>query len=159
MSDVDPKIVELLKRYSDQGLTFYQAKQELTRQGYQEEAIELASDQYQYGDKPKAPDPATAIFAKDPKDTELVAQAILKDYKKEREEQAIVDGIAGQASPDLQSDIKYQNNYLYDIGMSWWTWLIIEFAITGVLFWLKLPLFFYSIIIIPIIIVLAIKRA
>lgn len=152
-------IIEQLKQFSNEGLSFEAAKEKLTGQGYSEEAIELATDSYQYGSKPKAPDPATAAFAKDPKDTELVAQIILKDAKKEREEQAIVDGVAGQSSPDLQSDLKYQNNFLYDIGMSWWTWLIIELVVTGVIIYFKLPRFLYSVVILIVIIVLAIKRA
>jgi len=159
MPETDLKIVELMKQYADQGLTFYQAKQELIKQGYQEEAIDQANDEYQYGSKPKPLDPATAIFAKDPKDTELVAKSILKDQKVEREDQAIADGLAGQYSVDLQSDIKYQNNFLFDIGMSWWTWIIIEIIISGVIVWFKLPQFLYGIVVIILIIVLAIKRS
>ncbi len=159
MPETDPKIVESLKLYASQGLTFYQAKQELLKQGYQDEAIEMAADDYQYGSKPKPPDPATAAFEKDPKDTELVAQTILKDDKKEREEQAIVDGVAGQESPDIQSDLKYQNNFLFDIGMSWWTWLVIELLVAGVIFWLRLPLICYGVIMLILVVVLAIKSA
>ncbi|HTB48480.1 MAG TPA: hypothetical protein VK712_00160 [Verrucomicrobiae bacterium] len=159
MQEADPKIVEMLKQYADQGLTFYQAKEALLKQGYQDAAIEQAADQYQYGSKPKPPDPATAAFAKDPQDAERVAQTILKDDKKEREEVAIVDGVAGQYAPDLQSDVKYQNKFLSDIGMSWWTWLIIEGAITAIIIYFKLPQYLFGIVALILVIVLAVKRA
>ena len=158
-SETDPKIIELLKQYTNQDISYYQAKQNLIKLGYKEEDIESAGDNYEYGTKPVPLDPTTALFAKDPEDTTAVAQDILKEQKKDREEQAIADGLAGQRSPDLQSDLKFQNNYLQDIGMSWWLWIAIEFVIVGLLYWLKLPTLLYSIIILPIIIVLAIKRA
>ena len=159
MQEADTKIIEQLKQYADQGLPFYQAKDALLKQGYQDEAIEQAADQYQYGSQPKPPDAATAAFAKDPKDTELVAQTILKDDKKERREVAVADGVAGGHSIDLQSDIKYQNKFLYDIGMSWWTWLLIEGAITGIIIYFNLPQYLFGIVAIILVIVLAVKRA
>jgi hypothetical protein len=158
-SEIDQQIVDLLKTYSNQKFTFYQAKEKLIRAGYKEEDIKRTADIYQYGAIPKPADPAIADYEKDPQDTEKVAQEILEDQKKERERQAIADGLAEQLSPDLQSDIKYQNNYLYDIGMSWWTWLAIELVTAGIIYWFHLPQACYSVIVVTLVIVFARKRA
>jgi len=158
-TESDSEIVERLKQASNQGLSFFQAKQALLQQGYKDEYIEAAADNYQYGSRPAAPDPATAAFAKDPQDTEKVGKDIMKEGKKKREEQAIVDGIAGEYSTDIQSDVKYQNNFLHDIGMSWWTWTVINIILIGVIFWFNLPFYAYSIVVLILIIVFSIKRA
>lgn len=157
--EVDQTIVAKLKTCASQGLTFYQAKQQLAQDGYSEEAIQLAADNYAYGSVPPPADPATAVFATDSADTEKVGADMLKDAKAIREEEAISDGLAGEAGPDIQTSVKYQNNYLHDIGMSWWTWLFINAVIVGVIVFFHLPHILASVVVIILIIVFAVKRA
>lgn len=157
--EVDQTIVNALKQYSSQGVTFFQAKQALLKQGYKDEDIELASGSYDYGSPQSQPDPLTQDFKKDPQDTEKVAQDLLKNDKQQREEQAVVNGIAGQHSVDLQSDLKYQNNFLSAIGMSWWTWIVIEIVVSAAIYFFKLPKYSYGITALILVVALAIKRA
>jgi len=156
--EADSEIIERLKQASNQGLSFFQAKQALLQQGYKDEEIETAADSYEYGTKPATTDPVTAAFAKDPQDTEKIGQDILRDDKKQREEQALADGIAGEHSIDIQSDLKYQNKFLHDIGMSWWTWIVINIVLSGAIFWFRLPFYAYSIVGIIFVIIFSIKR-
>jgi hypothetical protein len=154
-------IVSKLKEFSKQGLTFYQAKEKLLTEGYQKSDIDVATDGYQYGsdDTPSPPNPVTLAFEKDPEGAKKVAESIIKDDKKRLRTEALAEGLAGELGPDIQSRLTYESNFLYDIGMSWWLWLLIELVLGCLVLFLRLPLYSYGIIMIVFVVYMAIKRA
>ena len=78
---VNQKIIQKLKQSADAGLTYYQAKQNLLDNGYNDKDIELASYEYQYGHKPAKHEPSPMELALE-KHTEIadkIANAIIKE--------------------------------------------------------------------------------
>jgi hypothetical protein len=168
--DTNDQIVEQLKQHSSTGLSFEAAKEKLIAQGYTEEAINLATDDYQYGLKQVSdvPDKVTQYFDQHPdqavKDGEKLLAAKQQEDAKDARMQAGLDLMAEDTAPDVQSHVSYQYKFAQDVGVSYWLLIILGIAINGAAFglvsWLGISNWFYAVngILTLVLLVLLIKR-
>src|ERR1039458_3947601 len=110
-TDTNNQIIEQLKSYSASGLSFEAAKEKLASQGYTEEAINLATDDYQYGSKQVSdiPSKVTEYYDQHPdqalEDGSKLLQAKEKEDASDARMQAGLDLMAEDTAPDLQSEV------------------------------------------------------
>jgi hypothetical protein len=140
-----PKIVELLKGYGDQGLSFERAKEELFDLGYTSEEIDDAADNYTYGFKP-TPDillKNEEYFNTHPqqaaKDGYQVAKAVRQEVVTDERIQAEADIAGAVMAPrvdnyDIQGSIEYGQRFAQDVGVSYWILTALFFLVNVVAF-------------------------
>ena len=154
-SDTNNQIVEQLKQYSASGLSFEVAKEKLASQGYTEEAINFATDDYQYGSKQVSdiPSKVTEYFDQHPdqavEDGSKLLQAKAKEDASDDRMQAGLDLMAEDTAPDLQSEVAYQYKFSHDVGISYWLLfilgVIVNIAAYGLVVWLQISNWFYAV--------------
>lgn len=140
MTDNDPNqaaIVAQLKQYQQAGLKFEVAKEKLVSQGFSETDIDQAADSFAYDAPLKSdiPGSVTQYFKQHPDQAVADGTSLLKAKQKEDAQderlQATADVIGGEAAPDLQSEIKYDNNFAHDVGLPYWLLVVLLLAVNG----------------------------
>ena len=154
-TNTNNQIIEQLKQYSAGGLSFEAAKEKLVSQGYTESAINLATDDYQYGSKQVSdiPNKVTEYFDQHPdqalEDGSKLLQAKEKEDASDARMQAGLDLMAEDTAPDLQSEVSYQYKFAHDVSTPYWLLfilgLIINVAAYVLVTWLKINNWFYAV--------------
>ena len=124
------KIINQLKGYSVDGLKFEEAKQKLLAEGYTEDDIGIALDEYQYGAQPEAsdiPKKVTEYYDAHPRQAVLDGTALLKAKRKEalaeKRNKAILNIAAAKAAGQFGvmgtgSQVEYESKISWDLGVS-----------------------------------------
>jgi len=169
------RVVSLLKQYSNGGLSFEEAKEKLISQGYTEAAINIATDDYQYGSKQISdiPNKVTDYFQTHPGEGVVDGTNLLKAQHKEdladQRNQAILDAAAASAAGklgvgNLDAQVEYESKFSFDVGISFWLLIVIGIGVNVIAYFivtkLRISQWFYTVnsALSLIVVVLLIKR-
>lgn len=158
MTSTEAEIIEKLKGFANQGLSYYQAKENLINQGYAEKDIKLVSYDYTYGEKPPAPDPVKQALEDNPELAAKIAKGMAQELD-ETENINKVD-ISDNILPDIaMKEVEAsKNSLILRIFTSWWFWLVTESAAAGIIWAFSLSPLFYGALIVILIIAFTIRE-
>jgi len=154
------RIINLLQQFSSAGLNFEEAKQKMISQGYSEESINAATDDYQYGSKQVSdiPTQVTEYFQAHPEQALADGASLLAAKRKEdladAHNQAILDMAAAQAAAQfgaqgIDAEVEYKSKFAADVGISFWLLTGLGFVVSGAVcfltYWFHLTGWFYAI--------------
>jgi hypothetical protein len=139
MNNSNDPLVDQLRGYAERHVAFDVAKDALIQSGVPEEDIVQAAENFPYD----LVEHGVSIDGVSPTVNNEVAVAMgtaaLDDQRLKDRDQVIVNELAAEYAPDMQSKLYYKSKVMDDLGIPWQIWLLLPIAMVAVSLWLHLP--------------------
>ncbi len=143
---VESEIIEKLKQYSELGVPYFQAKENLLKAGYSDNDLKLVAYSYTYGEKPPEPDPVKQAMAKNPELAEKIAAGIADEMKATDDMHGLKELTKDDVINDSNTNAPEAHSKVVQVGLSWWLWLLVALTMIAVMLTLKSPIWYYGLV-------------